>query len=123
MNLTEAVDHADAYTWSAVLLAHAFLGLALTAAVAAAIDALDRDDMVTGRAYLAAVVVTAAYAIGWETLVQGLAAGFFDAATDTLATAAGAFTGALAWQRRGGKLAAVWLALIAWWAYGIRGRK
>lgn len=40
MDLTTPVDHADAYTWAAVALAHLAIGLVLTGALAAVLSRL-----------------------------------------------------------------------------------
>jgi hypothetical protein len=78
MGLAIATDHADAYTWAAVALAHLALGLALIAVAAAA---------GLRRAWALAAVV-AGYLLAWEIGVQRLGAGWADALTDTAMVAA-----------------------------------
>lgn len=97
-------DHAGAYEWAAVFLAHATIGLFLVATVAAVIKAYV-DDFIDGEGSLALVIVTLGYLGLWEAGVQSLGAGVADAMVDTLAVFLGGAMGLLAWARKGGGLA------------------
>lgn len=113
LDLTTPTNHATAYEWAAVLLAHGMIGLALVAALAWA----------TGRMWAAFWAVAIGYLGLWEGAVQGFGAGMADALTDTFAVAAGGLAGVSAWARRGVGLG-VSLALMAWvLASGVRSRK
>jgi len=113
-------DHLDAYTWLVVLIAHAGLGLALVAVLAAVLDA---TEWITDAGRTAWVAVTMCYAALWEGLWQRIGAGWADAAVDSAAVALGGAVGVLAWSRHGVGLAAALLTLagLAW--AGVRGRK
>jgi ABC-type uncharacterized transport system permease subunit len=121
MNLTDPTAHADAYVWAAVLLAHASIGLALTALVAAVIKAL-ADDMIDGEGPLAWALVVIAYAVIWEGAVQALGAGVMDALVDTAAVALGGLLGLTAWLRKGGAMAVALAALGVMMFLGVRRR-
>lgn len=111
-----------AYEWAAVLLAHATIGLGLTAFAAAALEAVaGRALRHTGPAALA--IVALAYGLAWEGLVQGYGAGLADAAVDTAAFAIGGALGLSAWMRRAGLVALSALSLAGIALAGIRGRK
>jgi len=143
LDLITPENQADAYTWAAVLLAHATVGLVLTAAVAMVLDWL--GEVHTGAlawgmvaaivsrvldlirtvdaGLLAFAVVTVGYALAWEGVVQGYGAGLGDAAVDTFAVAAGGALGVLAWQHRAPALMAAVLSLAAVLWAGVRVRK
>ena len=121
MDLTIPVDHADAYTWAAVALAHLAIGLVLTGALAAILSRLAPGASGAGRGALG--LVTAGYFWGWEGGVQGFGAGPADALLDTAMIATGGALGLLAWRRKGTALAAVILAAGLALAQGIRSRR
>jgi hypothetical protein len=121
MDLTTPVDHADAYTWAAVALAHLAIGLVLTGALAAILSRLEPGVPRTGLHALG--LVTALYLLGWECAVQGLGAGIADALLDTAMIATGGALGLLAWRRKGKALAAVIIAAGLALAHGIRSRR
>jgi hypothetical protein len=121
MDLTTPVDHADAYTWAAVALAHLAIGLVLTGALAAVLSRLLPGAPGMGRGALGLVI--ALYLLGWECAVQGLGAGIADALLDTAMIATGGALGLLAWRRKGKALAAVIFAAGLALAHGIRSRR
>lgn len=104
--------HTDAHYWASTLLAHATIGLALTAVLGALIRS----------AWGAAVIVSLAYALGWEVWWQALGAGLADAVVDSAAVTAGAVIAAAAWERKGGAVASALVALAAVLWRGIRRR-
>lgn len=112
LDLLTPEDHADAYVWAAVALAHVALGLALVAVAAAA--------GLRGGAGLAIVVT--AYLLVWEIALQRLGAGLGDAILDAAMVAAGGALGLLAWRRDGPRLAIVLAGVAAALWHGIRGR-
>ena len=73
MDLLTPTDHAGAYEWASVFLAHFAIGLFLTAVVAAVLDALDGLQLNIGDT--AAAIVTVAYLVAWEMGLQRLGAG------------------------------------------------
>jgi hypothetical protein len=109
----------DAYVWLVVLLAHAFLGLTLTALVA---PALARWTAMLPLPS-AVQIVSLVYAVGWEGLVQQLGAGLLDAAVDTLAVVCGALIAWGAWSHLGRKIAAALLVLLAVGGAGVWRRR
>jgi len=121
MDLTTPVDHADAYTWAAVALAHAMIGLVAVAIVAALITRA--APWIEGRGRLALVIVGGLYMLVWEIGVQGVGAGWADALTDAAFVAAGGAVGLLTWQRRGAALALVLAAAAAALWGGINRRR
>jgi hypothetical protein len=122
MDLLTPTDHAGAYEWASVFLAHTAIGLALVAAVAAVLEAY-AGEWIDDVGWLAWALVALAYGILWEGCVQMLGAGMMDAAVDTFAVAVGGAVGVLAWQRRGVAMTAViGLAAIVV-ALGVRARK
>lgn len=121
MDLTTPVDHADAYIWAAVALAHLAIGLVLTAVLAAILSRLAPGASGAGRAALG--LVTAGYFWGWEGSVQGFGAGAADALLDTAMIATGGALGLLAWRRDGRRLTAVILAAALALAAGIAVRR
>lgn len=125
----EAQD--GAHYWASVLLAHAFIGLFLTAVLAAILDALDAfataidratEGWTDGTGWLACGIVIACYGLGWEVAVQRVGAGWTDAAVDTVAVACGALAGVAAWARRGVALAASLVVLAGVAAAGVWNR-
>ena len=123
MNLTQGIDHADLYTWSAALLAHCMVGLILTGILAALIDALDGEDLIEDRGQLSASIVIVGYFLIWECGVQHIGEGLFGSLIDTVAVAAGALIGLAAWLRQGWKVAIGAAVVGLMWVYGKRGRK
>jgi len=108
MDLLTPTDHAAAYDWAAVFLAHLSIGLALTAVVAALLDWADgRSEFDLDVGATAPWLVTVAYLILWEMGLQRLGAGWPDALLDTLAIAIGGAAGLFLWRRAGAKLAFV----------------
>ena len=120
MDLTTPTDHAGAYEWAAVLLAHGLIGLALVAIVAALMDA---TDMINDAGRTAWVAVALGYALMWEGAVQRLGAGLGDAAVDSAAVALGGALGLLAWHRNGMGIAVTMTMFAAFAWNGIRRRK
>ena len=118
MGLTIPTDHADPYLWLVVLLAHAAVGLALVAVLAALLDALGRASGLG-----AWLVVTLGYALAWEGAVQRLGAGLADAAIDSAAVALGGLIGLLAWRRHGTGLTVALVLLAGIAARGVGRRK
>ena len=105
---------ADAYTWAAVLLAHAGIGAVLVA-LAACLPLLRRHPV---------LAVSLLYGLLWEggqflLAGGGLADGLLDWAAVTL----GAIAGAAAWSRRGRRLGAALGALAAVLVAGVSGRR
>lgn len=95
---------ADAYTWAAVLLAHAMIGAMLTAILAA----LNGD-----RGWRAAAIVSTLYGLIWEggqLLLSG--SEIWDSVLDWVAVSCGATLCAAIWLHRRGIAAAVAGALL-----------
>jgi hypothetical protein len=122
LDLLTPTDHAGAYEWAAVFLAHAALGLALVAAMAAALEAY-AGEWIDDLGWLAWSLVLLAYGGIWEGWAQMLGAGLMDAAVDTFAVAVGGALGVLAWQRRAVAMAAVMGLAAAVVAIGVRARR
>ena len=124
MDILTPTDHAGAYEWASVFLAHFGIGLALTALAAAVLDLIDtrtewRLDVGTTAPWL----VTVAYLVAWEMGLQRLGAGWPDALVDTLAVALGGASGLFLWRRAGVRLAlALAVAAAALWR-GVRARR
>lgn len=113
MDLTTPTDHASAYEWAAVLMAHGFIGLVMVASLA----------WITGRLRVSFWIISAGYLILWEGGVQRFGAGGTDALVDTFAIMAGGLIGLAAWTRRGAAVAAS-VALMVWvLTWGVRLRK
>ena len=93
MNLTTPTDHAGAYEWAAVYLAHMALGVALVAVIAASLSLV-----LWRQGAWAAVIASVAYGALWELAVQRLGAGVADAAVDWSAVTLGASVGYAAWH-------------------------
>lgn len=121
LDLLTPTDHAGAYEWASVFLAHFAIGLALTALVAAVLDAIDGFELSVGDT--APVLVVAGYFVAWEGMVQRYGAGLADAAVDTLAVGLGGLAGLFLWRRAGVRLAAVLAVAIAALWRGVRARK
>jgi hypothetical protein len=122
MDLLTPTDHATAYEWAAVFLAHAALGLALVSAMAATLEAY-AGEWIDDLGWLAWSLVMLAYGGVWEGWAQMLGAGLMDAAVDTFAVAVGGALGVLAWHRRAVAMTAViGLAAIVV-AMGVRARR
>ena len=122
LDLLTPTDHATAYEWAAVLLAHAALGLALVAAVAAVLEAL-AGEWIDDLGGVSWAIVVLAYAVAWEGIIQRLGAGWIDAGADSLAVACGGAFGVFLWQRFPARAAAVagLLGLALW--LGVRVRR
>lgn len=119
MDLLTPTNHAGAYEWAAVLFAHATVGLGLVAIVAALLDWLEADS----PGIVALHVVTVAYTLVWEGIIQGYGAGLADAAVDTFAVFIGGIVGVSAWYRRGVSLALALVSLAGVLWAGVRARK
>jgi hypothetical protein len=115
------VDHAGAYDWTVVALAHLALGMALQLLAAAALSRIAAG-WVDGIGGPALALVVGGYALAWEGLAQRLGAGLPDALLDTAMVAAGAALALLLWRRQAGRLALVLTAVAAVIANGIRRR-
>lgn len=84
MNLDQPTDHADAYTWAAVLTAHAAIGMVLVIEL----------HWFALHVYWAVSVAWVGYLLFWEGFVQRFGAGLLDACVDALAVTAGVLYGA-----------------------------
>lgn len=105
---------ADAYTWAAVLVAHAMIGAALVVVLTA----------IRPRPGACAALVCGAYGLGWEGGQLWLAGGgLADGVTDWAAVSLGAVLSAATWhhQRRVAAAAVGACALIL--AAGLRRRR
>ena len=111
LDLLTPTDHAGAYEWASVLLAHFAIGLALVAVLSAVLDAI-AGEWIGGTGLVSLLIVAAVYLIAWEGLAQAYGAGLPDALVDTLAVAMGGLAGLSAWMRRGA-LVALSLAVTA----------
>jgi hypothetical protein len=122
MDLLTPTDHAGAYEWASVLLAHAMIGLGLTAAVSALLRWADDEAWLGHVGEVALLLVAFVYGVAWEGLAQRYGAGLMDSAVDTLAVFCGGWIGLAAWRRRGVAIAAgmAVMAFVAW--LGIRRR-
>jgi hypothetical protein len=124
LDLLTPTDHAGAYEWASVFLAHIAIGLCITALVAAVLDAIDnRSEWDLDVGTTAPWLVTGVYLVAWEMGVQRLGAGWPDALVDTLAVALGGLAGLFLWRRAGVRLAVVVLVVCGALWRGIRGRK
>ncbi len=118
MNLTTPTDHAGAYEWAAVYLAHMALGVALVAIVAAVLSLV-----LWRQGAWAAIIASVAYWALWEGAVQRLGAGVADAAVDWSAVTLGAIVAHTAWYHAGGSIAAALMAAGAIIWRGVRARR
>jgi hypothetical protein len=124
LDLLTPTDHAGAYEWASVFLAHIAIGLCITALVAAVLDAIDnRSEWDLDVGTTAPWLVTGVYLVAWEMGVQRLGAGWPDALVDTLAVGLGGLAGLFLWRRAGVRLAVVVLVVCGALWRGIRGRK
>ena len=112
LDLLTPTDHAGAYEWASVLLAHFAIGLALVAVLSAVLLVLRWLVGKIGAGKAALLIVVIVYAVIWEGLAQAYGAGLPDALVDTLAVAMGGLAGLSAWMRRGA-LVALSLAVTA----------
>lgn len=119
MDLLTPTDHATAYDWAAVLLAHGFIGAVLAGLAAWAFAAL--TDMLPWPSGVQLVVI--GYGAGWEGAVQRLGAGLADAAVDTLAVAVGAVAAWGLWSQRRRMAAGAVAVLVVVGAAGIWRRR
>lgn len=122
LDLLTPEAQAGAYEWAAVLLAHAAIGLGLTALVAALIEVV-AGEYLRRVGGLALGLVALTYGLAWEGLVQGYGAGLGDAAVDTAAVVLGGALGLAAWARSAAFLALSLLALAGIALAGIRRRR
>lgn len=118
MNLTTPTDHAGAYEWAAVYLAHAAIGVVLVAVIAAALSLV-----IWKQGAWAAVIASVGYGALWECAVQRLGAGLSDAAVDWSAVTLGALVAHAAWYHAGGAIAAALMASGAIIWRGVRARR
>lgn len=121
MELLTPTNHAGAYEWASVYLAHYAIGLFLTAIVAALLDAIDGLSLRVGDT--AAAIVTGVYLVAWEMGLQRLGAGWGDALVDTFAVGLGGLSGLFLWRRAGIRLAIALAAGAAVLWRGVRARK
>ena len=121
MDLLTPTNHARAYEWASVFLAHFAIGLFLTAIVAALLDAIDGLSLRVGDT--AAAIVTGVYLVAWEMGLQRLGAGWPDALVDTFAVGLGGLCGLFLWRRAGVRLAIALAAGAAVLWRGVRARK
>ena len=112
LDILTPTDHAGAYEWASVLLAHFAIGLALVAVLSAVLLVLRWLVGKIGAGKAALLIVVVVYAVIWEGLAQAYGAGLPDALVDTLAVAMGGLAGLSAWMRRGA-LVALSLAVTA----------
>lgn len=115
----------DWYGWLTNQMAHALLGLAVTALLAWALGALmsrafGMDVTMHGPALL---IVGVVYFFGWEGLWQRYGAGMWDALADTAFMAIGGLLGVSAWARKGGRVALAMGAAAVMLAVGVWRRK
>ena len=122
MDLLTPTNHAGAYEWAAVYLAHFAIGLAITAIIAALLD-WQLAPWIEGLGGLALVIVVVLYFLGWEGSIQQFGAGMPDAIVDTFAVFIGGLAGVSAWGRRGFAVAASLAALAGVLWAGVRARK
>jgi len=110
--LTAPEAQAGWYEWLAVLVAHAFVGVALLAGFGALMSWLHGSG-----SNLALAMAIEAYAI-WETMHYLINGDWRDALIDWTAVSAGAVVAWAAWNRRG---AAIAVALVVLSVVGIKG--
>ena len=122
LDLLTPTAHAGAYEWASVFLAHAMIGLGLTALVSLILSWVDDDGWLGDVGAVALLLVVFVYGAAWEGLAQRYGAGLMDSAVDTLAVFCGGWIGLAAWRRRGVAIAAgmAVMALASW--LGIRRR-
>ncbi|TJZ86171.1 hypothetical protein [Paracoccus hibiscisoli] len=100
--LTSPGSPADAYGWGAALLAHAFIGVILTALIG----------WIAG-AWRGAAIASGGYLLIWEgAQIAIFGGGVPDGLVDAAAVACGAVVAAGAWRNRGAAVGAA-LALLA----------
>lgn len=105
--------HESAYDWASALLAHAMIGMALTAAFGWALGA-----------WRGAVIVAFGYAALWEGGQLLFAnADLLDSAIDALAVFCGAVIAAAAWRHHGRVVAAAMVLLTVTLWQGVARRK
>lgn len=115
----------DWYGWLTNQMAHALLGLAVTALLAWALGALmsrafEMDVAMHGPAL---VIVAVGYFFGWEGVWQRYGAGMGDALADTAFMALGGLLGVSAWARKGGRVALAMAVAVAMLGAGVWRRK
>ncbi|TJZ76865.1 hypothetical protein [Paracoccus hibiscisoli] len=111
--LTSPGSPADTYGWGAALLAHAFIGVILTALIR----------WIAG-AWRGATITTGGYLLLWEgAQVAFFGGGIPDGLVDAAAVACGAVVAAGAWRNRGGAAAAALALLAVIGIAGVRNRR
>jgi hypothetical protein len=118
MNLSPDAFLTDAYGWLTNQTGHVLLGLVLTAIVAVIMRAVVETDMRRE----ALLVVSVAYLVVWEGLIQTWGAGFLDALADTAFVALGGIIGVTAWGQKGGQLAVAFVTMAGIMAAGVARR-
>lgn len=116
---------ADWYGWLTNQMAHALLGLAVTALLAWALGAVvsqafERPVTMHGPALL---IVGVVYFFGWEGVWQRWGAGMGDALADTAFMGLGGLLGVSAWARKGGRVALAMGAAAVMLGAGVWRRK
>ena len=116
---------ADPYAWATNQMAHALLGLAITALLAWALGALmsramEIDVAMHGPALL---IVGVVYFFAWEGLWQRYGAGMGDALADTAFMVLGGLLGLSAWARKGGRVALAMAVAVVMLGAGVWRRK
>lgn len=116
MDLLTPTDHADAYTWAAVLLAHSLLGAVAWGFFGWLLS--KSEDLTMSWREASFYAVSIAYFFGWEIGVQRVGAGWADAIIDTIAFSYGALMAWGLWAHRA-KLVGLSVAVLA--AVGLAG--
>lgn len=115
----------DWYGWLTNQMAHALLGLAVTALLAWVLGwfmsrAMEMDVTMHGPAL---VIVGLVYFFGWEGLWQRYGAGMGDALADTAFMGLGGLLGVSAWARKGGRVALAAAVAVVMLGAGVWRRK
>ena len=115
----------DPYGWATNQMAHALLGLAVTALLAWVLGwlmsrAMEMNVEMHGPALL---IVGVVYFFGWEGLWQQWGAGMGDALADTAFMVLGGSVGLFAWARKGGLVASAIVVAVAMLGAGVWRRR
>ena len=115
----------DWYGWLTNQMAHALLGLAVTALLAWVLGAfMSRAfEMPVTMHGPALVIVAVGYFFGWEGVWQRYGAGMGDALADTAFMALGGLLGVSAWARKGGRVALAMAVAVVMLGAGVWRRK
>lgn len=115
----------DWYGWLTNQMAHALLGLAVTALLAWVLGALMTRafEMPVAMHGPALVIVGLVYFFGWEGVWQRFGAGMVDALADTAFMALGGLLGVSAWARNGGRVALAMAVAVVMLGAGVWRRK